>query len=163
MLIIALLALQAAPAPEPYRPPVSTIVAEPVALYIAFADQDRDGRTTLPELRKTVLETTSADPPWQAAGQAGIGYIQYADWAQRWLGDRNALPSPFEVDRNGDNRISVDEFESRMEAIFARVDSDRDGAVTRAELLTIRGAPRGDRPEGRRGGGDGGDRPRRRR
>jgi len=146
--------------PEPYRPAPATIVAEPVALYIAVADRDRDGRTTLAEFRQSVLETTSADPPWQANGDTGIGYIAYSEWALRWLGDRNAVPSPFDIDRNGDNRVTVAELTDRMEAIFARFDADRDAAVSRAELLTIRNSALG-RPE-REGRGDRrGDGPRR--
>ena len=137
--------------PDPYRPAPATIVAEPIALFVAAADRDRDGRTTLAEFRQTVLEATSADPPWRAQGDAGIGYIQYSDWALRWLGDRNALPTPFELDRNGDNRVTYDEFSDRMESIFARLDVDKDGAVTRAELLTIRNTALG-RPERERRG-----------
>lgn len=136
--------------PAAYRPAPATIVAEPVALFIVFADQDRDGKTTLAELRKTALEATAADPPWRARGDAGIGYIQYSDWAERWLGDRNPIPTPFEIDRNGDNRITFEEFSDRLEAIFARFDANKDGAVTRAELLTIRNSALGrpDRPDG---------------
>ncbi len=143
-----------APKPDPYRPAPATIVAEPVALFIAGADRGSpDGRTTLEEFRRAVLEATSADPPWRERGDTGIGYIQYADWCERWLGDRNAVPTPFDVDRNGDNRITYDEFVDRMEAIFARLDADKDGAVTRKELLTIRTSALG-RPQR-----DGGDRP----
>ena len=137
--------------PDPYRPAPATIVAEPIALFVAAADRDRDGRTTLAEFRQTVLESTSADPPWRGQGDTGIGYIQYSDWALRWLGDRNALPTPFELDRNGDNRVTYEEFSDRMESIFARLDVDKDGAVTRAELLTIRNTALG-RPERERRG-----------
>ncbi|WP_326525125.1 EF-hand domain-containing protein [Sphingomonas sp.] len=151
MILALLLAAQsqvapAEPKPEPYRPAPATIVAEPVALFIAAADRDRDGRTSLAEFRQAVVETTSADPPWRERGDAGIGYIQYSDWALRWLGDRNAVPTPFEIDRNGDNRVTFQEFSNRMEAIFARFDADKDGAVSRAELLTVRANPLG-RPE----------------
>ena len=160
MILALLLALsqQAQPAPTPpkpdaYRPAPATIVAEPVALFLAGMDRDRDGRTTLAELRQGLVEATGGDKPWGA----GIGYIAYSDWAERWLGDRNGLPSPFELDRNGDNRITVEELGTRFEGIFARFDANKDGAVTRAELLTIRnsalgrpGAERPDRRERRR-------------
>ena len=150
-------AQQAQPAPQSvrpdaYRPAPATIVAEPVALFLAGMDRDRDGCTTLAELRQGLADVTGGDKPWGA----GIGYIAYSDWAERWLGDRNGLPSPFELDRNGDNRITVEELGTRFEGVFARFDADKDGAVTRAELLTLRnsalgrpGADRRDRRERR--------------
>jgi hypothetical protein len=138
------------PKPDTYRPAPATIVAEPIALFIAAADRDADGRTTSAEFLQAVLQSTSADPPWRAGGETGIGYIQYSDWAARWLGDRNAVPTPFEIDRNGDNRVTFDELSERMQTIFARLDADKDGAVTRAELLTIRSSAIG-RPEDDRG------------
>lgn len=149
--LLALVAAQqavpdAAPAkPDSYRPAPATIVAEPVALFFAAADRDRDGRTTLAELRQTIADTTA---DWGA----GVGYIAYSDWAERWLGDRNGIPTPFELDRDGDNRVTVAELTARMEALFARFDANADGAVTRAELLTVRAAPfGGDNRRGRGG------------
>ncbi len=68
----------------------------------------------------------------------------------RWLGDRAALPGPFEVDRDNDNRIGLAELQGRIAAIFARMDRDGNGVLTRAELLTIRSMP-GDGRAGRRG------------
>ena len=137
--------------PDAYRPAPATIVAEPIALFIAAADRDRDGRTSLAEFRQAVLESTYADPAWRANGDTGIGYIAYSDWAERWLGDRNAVPTPFELDRNGDNRVTFDEFSDRMETLFTRFDANKDGAISRAELLTIRNSALG-RPESERGG-----------
>lgn len=132
--------------PAYYRPTGPTIVAEPVALYLAAADRDRDGRTTLAELRQSLVETTSADPRWGD----GIGYLAYSDWAGRWLGDRNGLPTPLEVDRNGDSRVTVEEMSQRMEAIFTRLDVDKDGALSRAELLSVRRSAFDDRPDRKR-------------
>lgn len=148
------LLLLAAQAAEPYRPPTSTIVAEPVAVLLAGWDRDGDGRTTLAEARAGVESATSA-PEWSA----GVGYLAFADWAERYLGDRNVTPSAFEVDRDGNNRITRDEMLVRVDAIVKRMDRNGDGAVSRAEMLTIRGNPRGDRPLDQRGERD---RPRRR-
>ena len=149
MILLPLLALvqdrPAAPAAPPpyYQPSQATVVAEPLAIFIAAADGG-DARTTRAELRKRLIEATSADPPWMN----GIGYIAYSDWAERWLGDRNGLPSPFELDRDGDNKVTVDDLLDRFDAIFTRLDKDRDDVLTRAELLTIR-TPTLD-PRGRR-------------
>jgi hypothetical protein len=72
-----------------------------------------------------------------------IGYIGFSDWSERWLGDRNTLPNPFEVDRDGDNRITFAELAARFDLFFTRFDANKDGVlVTRSELLTY--APAGD-------------------
>lgn len=122
------------PSPQ-QRQPAATIVAEPAALFIAACDANGDGRTTRDELTACVARTfTDAD----SARGGSIGYIGYADWALKWLGDRNALPSPFGVDRDGDNRITLPEMEAQFASLFDRFDVDKDNAATRAELLTIR-------------------------
>ena len=137
-MILLALALQVAPPPAPpaaYQPAVATIVAEPVAMMLAAFDSDGDARLTQAEAQAGVARSFAAADP---AKSGSIGYIAFADWAERWLGDRNAVPSAFEVDRDGDNSITLAELQDRMGAIFARMDKDKDGVLTRAELLTIR-------------------------
>lgn len=159
-LILALaatpLAAQAVPPvpPQPPRQPAATIVAEPAAMFIAACDANGDGRTTRDELTACVARTfADAD-----AGHAGsIGYICYADWALKWLGDRNALPSPFGVDSDGDNRITLPELQGAFVGLFARFDVDKDGAATRAELLTIRAGAFPEGGTGKKGRGRGPD------
>ena len=133
-------ALQAAAAtPPPAAPqgpaqPPATILVEPAAMFVAACDADGDARVTRAQLEACVARSfATAD----GAASGKIGYIAYADWAQRWLGDRNALPSPFEVDTDGDDHISLAELQARFRAYFDRFDLDRDGVLTRAELVTI--------------------------
>ncbi|RZL60701.1 MAG: EF-hand domain-containing protein [Sphingomonas sp.] len=137
-MLLALLLQAAVPAlPVPAVPgqPPATFVVEPVGMAIAGFDADGDGRTSRAELDAGVRRSFAAID----TGKAGtIGYIAFADWAERWLGDRNALPSPFEVDSDGDNRITLAELQATFARIFARLDVDKDGVVTRKELLTIR-------------------------
>ena len=125
--------------PAPTQAP-ATMVVEPVAMAIAGFDANGDARVTRAELDTGVRRSFAS----VAKGAKDIGYIDYADWAFAWLGDRNALPSPFEVDRDGDNRITSVELEAYFDRTFARLDKDRDGVLTRAELLTIRATPFGD-------------------
>lgn len=131
------------------RQPLATIVAEPVAMLIAACDQNGDASVARAELAACLARSfAGADP----AHAGSIGYIGYSDWALKWLGDRNALPGPFEVDADGDNRITLPELQARFDTIFTRLDRDHDGTLTRAELLTIRsGVGTNGGPQGRRG------------
>ena len=155
-MLLALL-LQATPAPprpaEPRQPP-ATVMVEPVAMLLATFDADGDGRTTWAEMAAGAARTFAASDTKHAGN---LGYLAFADWAERWLGDRNALPSPFEVDADGDDRITPAELTAALGRVFDRLDRDHDGALTRAELLTIRSGT-GDRgPGGRRGRRGNGD------
>jgi hypothetical protein len=144
--------LQATPSE---RQPLATIVAEPVAMMIAACDQNGDARVSLAELNTCLARSFAGT---DGAVKGSIGYIDYSDWALKWLGDRNALPSPFEVDADGDNRITLIELQARFDSIFTRLDRDHDNSLSRAELLTIRsgvGAP-GDGLPGKRGKRHGG-------
>jgi hypothetical protein len=120
------------------QPPDQTMMVEPAAMMIAACDADGDARVTRAELDACVARSFAAI---DTAHAGSIGYIAYGDWAERYLGDRNALPSPFEVDGDHDNRITQAELQADLARIFTRVDANHDGVVTRAECLTIRAAP----------------------
>lgn len=134
----------------------ATIMVEPVGMMIAAFDADGDGRVSRAELAAGVERSFRAI---DTAGTGRLGYIEFADWAERWLGDRNALPSPFTVDTNADNIVTLDELQAAVAHIYDRFDEKHDGMVTRAELLTIHDAPGpGGGGERRGGGGQGGGR-----
>lgn len=145
MLILSLL-LQAGPivvtGPQPgAAQPPATMAYEPAAMLIATFDADADARVTREEMEDGLAASFAAI---DRAKAGTLGYIDFADWAERFLGDRNALPSPFEVDRDGDNRVALRELQTRFSEYFTRYDRDRDGVLTRAELLTIRARVFGD-------------------
>lgn len=152
---------QTAPPQAPVRtppitqPPGATIRAEPVALYIGACDANGDAQVTRAELAACTAHSV-ADI---AKGAASLGYIQFSDWSLKWLGDRNALPSPFETDTDGDNRLTAAEIQAQLDKTFTRLDRNRDSALTRDELLTL-GAfdGSGERDERRRRGPDRPDR-----
>jgi hypothetical protein len=126
----------AAPArqPQPGAEPIPLMIAEPIALAIAAFDADGDAVVSRAEFTAGVERSFASI----AKGQPSIGYIAFGDWAERWLGNRNALPSPFEVDQDGDNTISLTELQARFALFFDRFDRDKDGVIKRSELLTVR-------------------------
>ncbi len=124
--------------------PIPLMIAEPVAMAIATFDADQDGIVTRAEFDAGVRRSFELS----AKGQPAMGYIAFGDWSERWLGNRNALPSPFEVDADGDNRITLTELQARFDLFFIRFDADKDGALRRSELLTVRTLPQpGARPD----------------
>lgn len=127
---LAQTATPAAPTPQP----AATVIVEPVAMMIAAFDADGDARVTRAEFDAGLRKSFDSMKP-----QGGMfSYIGFSDWAERWLGDRNTLPSPFETDRDGDNKISFDELAARFDLFFTRFDADKDGVLIRRELVTIR-------------------------
>ena len=139
-MLLAALALALQSAPNLMQPPDQTMMVEPAAMLIATFDANGDGKITRAEMAAGLARTfAGADTDHKGS----IGYIQYGDWALTWLGDRNALPSPFEVDGDHDNRITLAELEAVFDRIFTRLDANHDGVLTHAELLTIRAGPFG--------------------
>ncbi|MCW3845904.1 EF-hand domain-containing protein [Sphingomonas sp. LB-2] len=129
----------------PGQPPAN-LIAEPVALMIAAFDSDGDARVTRAEFDAGLRHSFDlADPQHKG----NLSYIGFSDWAETWLGNRNALPSPFEADADGDNRITFAELSDRFALFFARFDANKDGVIVRSELVRV-GPPQMIRFDGRR-------------
>lgn len=126
-------------APLPAQPQTpATMVVEPVAMMIATFDRDGDAAVDRAELEEGVAASFAA---FDTAHTGRLRYLVFADWAERFLGDRNALPSPFEVDRDNDDAITLTELQDHFSRLFARYDANGDHRVTRAELVTYRTRP----------------------
>ena len=133
-------------APTAAKPqPFASIVVEPAAMVIAGCDANGDAIVSRAELHACLARSFAG----VAEGKPDIGYIGYGDWALRWLGDANALPSQYGIDTDNDDRITLAELTAEFDRFFDRYDADKNGSVTRAELLTIRGAPPPVRPVGK--------------
>ena len=128
-----------APLPATQQVP-ATMVVEPAAMLIAACDRDGDAETSRFELNECLAKSVAGTP---GVKDGVMRYIAYGDWALKWLGDRAALPSPYEVDRNADDQVTLTELQDHFGRLFARYDRDRDGQVSRAELLTFKTMPIG--------------------
>lgn len=125
--------------PQPAQPQTpATMVVEPVAMMIATFDGNGDALVDRSEMLGGVRASFEAI---DAARTGRLRYIAFADWAERFLGDRNALPSPFEVDRDSDGQITLEEVQDQFSRLFARYDKDASKTISRAELVTYRTAP----------------------
>lgn len=122
----------------PQGPVLSGRAAPPIALLFVGFDANGDGRTDRAELdageaRNFALADTGRD--------GALGLIELAEWSRIWLGDISALPGRFDFDRDGDDRVSPAEFRAELGRRFAAMDTDKDGALTRNELLLSRAQP----------------------
>jgi Ca2+-binding EF-hand superfamily protein len=137
------LAQQAPPAAPPAAPalpgaptqPAANLIAEPVGLMIATFDSDGDARVTRAEFDAGLRRSFDAV---DTEKRGSLSYIRFSDWAETFLGNRNALPSPFEADADGDNRITFAELADRFDLFFARFDIDKNGVIVRSELVAMR-------------------------
>ena len=139
------------PAAGPRPNPIPTVMAEPVALLIAGFDGDGDAKISRQEFDAGLRRSFDAVDTRKTGS---LGYIGFSDWSERWLGDRNTLPSPFETDRDGDNKITFEELAGRFDLLWTRFDTDKDGFIARSELLTVRPQAFGPQRGGRRGRGN---------
>src|SRR3546814_5598845 len=87
------------------------MVVEPVAMMLAAGDADGDAGVTRDEARACLARSFASI---DTTGAGSLGYIAYSDWAERFLGDPNALPSPFETDVDHDNRITLAELTTKI-------------------------------------------------
>jgi Ca2+-binding EF-hand superfamily protein len=100
-------------------------------------DADRDGMITESE------HTTAAAKMFEAMDANGDGRVTAAEMhaAQEMAAGRGATAQDLSaadkikvVDADGDGTLSAEEHASGSDAMFGKMDTDRDGSVSRAEL-----------------------------
>jgi Ca2+-binding EF-hand superfamily protein len=136
------------PDEQQQRATPATIVAPPVALAIASFDRDSDMLVTRQEYQEGVERSFERG---DSDHDGFIGLIELSAWAATTLGNANALPGPFDFDRDGDDRISHAEFVAEFVRRWAKLDTNKDDRLARSELVSLVAIPMGDRPM-RRGG-----------
>lgn len=133
--------------PPSYQPPPPTIVATPLTVAIAGFDRDGDMIVSRAEFEGGVAQAFGhAD----ADRDGRVSLIELAGWAEAALGNRGALPGPFDFDRDGNDSISREEFVGLFDARFASLDKNSDKALRRSELVSFATLPAGPRPDRRR-------------
>lgn len=106
-------------------------LANPAALFLVGADEDFDLVTNRAEVNEHVQ---TAHRRFDADADGALSPIEYAEFAEAYLGDRNAAPYALVLDADGGG-VSLNEMIMGFGALFSRYDTDNDGEVTRADVL----------------------------
>lgn len=68
--------------------------------------------------------------------------IEFTNWSTQVLGGSQIGPYRLDFDRNVDNSITREEFDTEMRARFSQYDSDESGSLSRAEFVRLVGQAR---------------------
>ncbi len=125
------------------RAPFNALLSADALMFVGF-DTDGDFRVSTAEIdaglsREFVRADTNRDGSLQP--------IEFQNWSNIALGGGQMGPYRLDFDRNVDNVISRDEFDTEIRARAASYDADEDGAVTRAEFVRLVGQARPPTPQ----------------
>ncbi len=107
-------------------------IAMPVGLLLTSMDIDRDTQVSRTEVRDGVAESFNASDTDQ---DGYLSPIEFEDWSRTYLGSEYTTPGRLHFDRDQDARVSLREFATTFDGLHQRLDTDRDGALVRGELL----------------------------
>lgn len=107
-------------------------IAMPVGLFLTSMDLDRDTRVSRTEIRDGAAESFDAS---DTNGDGHLRPIEFEAWSLTYLGSEYSTPGRLQFDHDQDGRVSRSEFTATFDEVVRRLDTNRDGTLTRAELL----------------------------
>jgi hypothetical protein len=107
-------------------------IVMPVGLFLAGLDIDRDTRISRTEIRDGAAESFARSDTDESAH---LSPIEFSNWSQTNFGTEESVPGRLHFDLDQDGLISLSEFDATFDLIFQRLDTNRDGALERVELL----------------------------
>lgn len=120
------------------RAPIRALLSADALMFAAF-DADSDMSVTSAESEAGIArEFTRAD----SNGDGSLQPIEFSAWSNLVLGGSQIGPYRLDFDRNVDNVITREEFETELRARFTAYDEDENGAVARAEMVRLVGQAR---------------------
>ncbi|PHR93711.1 MAG: hypothetical protein COA69_03510 [Robiginitomaculum sp.] len=136
--------------PQQLRTDQGTMTAKPIALLIAGFDTDMNYVIKPDEIEAGIRAAFSfADT--DKSGKLSL--IELTDWRRAALGSDNALPGNIAFTPNFSQSISPSSFHDVLKRSIMRFDTDENGNIHRADLLTVeqrsRGRARGPQDEKR--------------
>ncbi|MBY0566073.1 MAG: hypothetical protein K2P70_02085 [Hyphomonadaceae bacterium] len=120
------------------RDPIRALLSGDALMFVSF-DANGDLSVSRDELEAGITrELARID----TSGDGTISPIEFQTWANAVLGGGQMGPYRLDFDRNVDNTITREEFETEIRARFSDYDENNDGAVTRSEMVRLVGAAR---------------------
>ncbi len=118
--------------------PVRALLSGDVMMLVSF-DADGDLQITAAEVEAGIArEFARAD----ANGDGAISPIEFQNWSTAVLGGGPMGPYRLDFDRNVDNSITREEFETEIRGRVRDYDENGDGVLTRSEFTRLLGAAR---------------------
>jgi len=113
-------------------------IAPPVGLMLVSLDDDRDTIVTAEEIDAALPAMFEA---FDSDASGALTGLEFSDWSMKHLGSRHSVPGRLRFDLNQNSRITLEEFETTIDAMVMRFDQDNDGALARHELLVTLSGP----------------------
>lgn len=117
---------------------IRALLSADALMFVSF-DADGDLRVTAEEITAgTQREFTRAD----ANGDGQLQPIEFQNWSNLVLGGTAIGPYRLDFDRNVDNVITHDEFNTEINGRVRDYDQNEDGVLTRSEFVRLVGQAR---------------------
>lgn len=118
--------------------PIRALLSADVMMFVSW-DADGDLSVSTAEMEAGLArEFTRADTNRDGSLQP----IEFQNWSNAVLGGGQIGPFRLDFDRNVDNAITRDEFETEIRARFADYDADESGSLSRGEFVRLLGQAR---------------------
>jgi hypothetical protein len=122
--------------------PIRALLSADALMFVSF---DADGDLAVGNAESEAgfaREWTRAD----ANSDGTLAPIEFSNWSNLVLGGSQIGPYRLDFDRNVDNTITREEFDTELRARFTAYDSDENGALSRSEFVRLVGQARPARP-----------------
>lgn len=118
--------------------PIRALLSADALMLVSF-DTNFDLAVTRDEAEAGFArEWTRAD----ANNDSSLQPIEFTSWSNVVLGGSQIGPYRLDFDRNVDNAITRDEFDTELRARFSQYDSDENGSLSRTEFVRLVGQAR---------------------
>lgn len=118
--------------------PLRALMSADVMMFVSF-DADGDLNVSTAELEAGMArEFARAD----TNGDGSLQPLEFQNWANVVLGGGQLGPYRLDFDRNVDNVITREEYETEIRARFTDYDEDENGSVSRTEFIRLIGLTR---------------------
>ncbi len=122
----------------PTRDPIRALLSGDAMMFVSF-DTNGDLNVSRDELEAGITrEYARID----TNGDTNVSPIEFQNWANAVFGGGQMGPYRLDFDRNVDNTITREEFETEIRARFSDYDENGDSQIARGEMVRLVGAAR---------------------